>query len=403
MGHNPNIVQNGYNFTVINRQIQQFISEIAQKYPVLTITGPRQVGKTFISKHIFSEKPYFNLEDLELRDFAISDPRAFLSQMPDGGIIDEIQYAPDLLSYIQVEVDEKRDLMSQFILTGSQQFSLMQNVSQSLAGRTAVISLLPCTIAEILDYENQQISKNSFIYQGFYPAIYKDRIEASRFYADYLKTYIERDLNQISQIKNLSLFRKFMRACASRVGQLLNKESLANDIGIDGSTVESWLSILETSFVLFRLEPYFTNTTKRLVKSPKLYFYDVGLASHLLDIESVKHVESHPLKGNLFENMVVMEFLKSRFNQGKTNNLNFYRDKSKEVDLILREAAKFSAVEVKYAETIKESLWDSLNYIEKLFPDQCQEKVLVYGGSQEQNRSALKVLPFTEIASLRSQ
>lgn len=391
---------------MIKRDIDAHLNEISQQYPVITITGPRQTGKTFLAKHFFKGKPYFNLEDLELRDFAQSDPKAFLKPLHEGAIIDEIQYAPDLMSYIQVMVDEKRDKKAQFILTGSQQFSMMQNISQSLAGRTSIINLLPCSLneltsskrtKEIKDLKNKLYDKDFLIYNGFYPAIFRDKINPSRFYADYVRTYLERDLNQLTQIENISLFRKFLRACASRVGQLLNKQSLSNDVGIDASTVERWISILEASYILFRLEPYHANINKRLVKSPKIYFYDTGLASFLLDIENEGHVTNHPLKGNLFENMVVMEFLKMRFNQGKTNNLNFYRDKLKEVDLILREASKFTAVEIKYSETIKDNLWSSLDYISKLFPNECANKMLVYGGQKKQERSDFSVLPFSQL------
>ncbi|NQY80481.1 MAG: ATP-binding protein [Candidatus Caenarcaniphilales bacterium] len=392
---------------MIKRDIEIHLNEISSQYPVITITGPRQTGKTFLAKHFFKAKPYFNLEDLELRDFAQSDPKAFLKPLEDGAIIDEIQHVPNLMSYIQVKVDENRDKKAQFILTGSQQFSMMQNISQSLAGRTSIINLLPCSLSEIYsskrtkevkDFKNKLYDKDFLIYNGFYPAIFKDKINPSRFYADYVRTYLERDLNQLSQIENISLFRKFLRACAARTGQLLNKESISNDVGIDASTVERWISILEASYILFRLEPYHANINKRLIKSPKIYFYDTGLASFLLDIESEGHVSSHPLKGNLFENMIVMEFLKARFNQGKTNNLNFYRDKSKEVDLILRDASKFTAVEIKYSETIKESLWSSLDYLSKLFPNECKQRVLVYGGQNVQERTDLTVFPFSHIS-----
>lgn len=395
-----------YNINVIKREIEGHLERISSQYPVITLTGPRQTGKTFLAKNYFKNKPYFNLEDVELREFALNDPKGFLNQMKDGGIIDEIQHVPELMSYIQVIVDKHRDKKAQFILTGSQQFALMKSISQSLAGRTSVINLLPCSIQEIYnskrtneikDFKTEINDKNFFIYYGFYPAIYKDKINPSHFYADYVRTYLERDLNQLQQIQNISLFRKFLRACASRVGQVLNKESLGNDIGVDASTVERWLSVLETSYILFRLEPYFANINKRLIKSPKLYFYDVGLAAYLLDIENQSQIDTHPLKGNLFENMIVMEFLKSRFNQGKNNNLNFYRDKTKEVDLIMREAAHFTAVEIKYAETIKSNLWESLDYVSKLFPKECNKKILVYGGAEEQNRTGLRVIPFNRV------
>lgn len=391
---------------MIKREISKELEEISHQFPVITITGPRQTGKTFLAKHCFKNLPYFNLEDMSVRDFAINDPKGFLAQMTEGGIIDEFQYAPELTSDIQVIVDNNREKKSQFVLTGSQQFSLMNQVSQSLAGRTAIINLLPCSIAElkastrsteVKDYAKKLSEKNFFLYQGFYPGVYKDKIPPSRFYSSYIKTYVERDLNQITQVQDLNLFRKFLRSCASRVGQVLNKESIGNDLGIDRTTVSRWIQILETSYILFRLEPYSGNINKRLTKSPKLYFYDVGLAAHLLDIENESHVQTHPLKGNLFENMVVIEYLKSRFNQNKTNNLNFYRDQSKEVDLITREANQFNAIEIKYADTIKSSLWESLDYIQKIFPNECKSRTLVYGGDEKQERTDLTILPFHHI------
>ena len=393
---------------MIKRELSQELKQVSIQYPVITITGPRQTGKTFLAKHFFKDFPYFNLEDLEQRDFALNDPKGFLAQMKNGGIIDEFQHAPNLSSYIQVIVDENREKKAQFILTGSQQFSLMKEVSQSLAGRTAVISLLPCsmrelkqssTSSEVKDYKNRLRDKNFFLFQGFYPAVYKDKIPATKFYSNYIQTYLERDLNQITQIQDLSLFRKFLRACASRVGQVLNKESLASDLGIDGTTIKRWIDTLEASYILFKLEPYNANINKRLIKSPKIFFYDVGLASFLLGIENEQQISTHPLKGNLFENLVVIEHLKNRYNQGKSNNLNFYRDQTKEVDLILREANNFSAVEIKYAETIKTNLWESLDYLKKLFPEQCKERTLIYGGNTKQERTDLRILPFYEIGN----
>jgi len=398
----------GYNSYMIKRELSQELKQVSIQYPVITITGPRQTGKTFLAKHFFKDFPYFNLEDLEQRDFALNDPKGFLAQMKNGGIIDEFQHAPNLSSYIQVIVDENREKKAQFILTGSQQFSLMKEVSQSLAGRTAVISLLPCsmrelkqssTSSEVKDYKNRLRDKNFFLFQGFYPAVYKDKIPATKFYSNYIQTYLERDLNQITQIQDLSLFRKFLRACASRVGQVLNKESLASDLGIDGTTIKRWIDTLEASYILFKLEPYNANINKRLIKSPKIFFYDVGLASFLLGIENEQQISTHPLKGNLFENLVVIEHLKNRYNQGKSNNLNFYRDQTKEVDLILREANNFSAVEIKYAETIKTNLWESLDYLKKLFPEQCKERTLIYGGNTKQERTDLRILPFYEIGN----
>ena len=331
---------------MIRREISDNLITLAGKYPVVTITGPRQSGKTTLAKEVFKEKVYINLEAMDSREFARSDPRGFLKRIPDGAILDEIQRVPELVSYIQERVDEKKK-NNMFILTGSQQFEFTNSINQSLAGRTALLKLLPFSITEVKNNYGL-LDMEEILYTGFYPRIYDQKLDPTQALGDYFETYVERDLRQLIQIQNLSVFQKFVKMCAGRTGQLLNLNSLANDVGISHTTARGWLTILEASYIVYLLRPYHPNIKKRLVKSPKLYFYDVGLASYLLGIENKSHVDHHPLKGNLFENLVVTEILKYRLNKGKRNNLNFYRDSTgNEIDVIYGVAQNFLPIEIK--------------------------------------------------------
>ena len=382
---------------MIKRDIAKYIKYISNKYPVTTITGPRQSGKTTLAKYLFQDLPYVNLEHIEERDFAEADPIAFLDNFPNGALIDEIQRVPKLLSYIQVIVD-KKNKNRMFILTGSQQFNLLDSINQSLAGRTALVKLLPLSISELKnhDFNNKEINKNildtnNLIYRGFYPRIYSQNISPKHAYADYYETYVERDVRQISKIHDLSLFNKFIKLCAGRIGQILNLTNLGNDLGINSTTIKEWLSILQASYIIFLLEPYYKNMTKRLVKSPKLYFYDVGLASYLLGLEQQSYIKTHPLRGNLFENLVVLEILKYRFNKGLTDNLNFFRDsKGNEVDIVYNISNQSIPIEIKSAKTISQDFYKGLNYFSKIIKDTTgivnQQNILVYDG--EQNRKS---------------
>ncbi len=277
---------------MVRRELGEYAAFIATKYPVVTITGPRQSGKTTLAKYVFSEKPYANLEDPVTREFALTDPKAFLAQFHDGAVIDEIQRVPELFSYIQVLIDgQKRNGM--FVLTGSHQFAVQHSISQSLAGRTALLKLLPFSIQEAFTYG--ELSIDELLRSGFYPGIFDQAIPPTQAYGDYFETYVERDLRQIINIKDLRSFQTFVRLCAGRIGQLLNLNSLAADTGVSQPTARQWLSILENSFIVFTLPPYHANIRKRLVKSPKLYFYDIGLATWLCGIEEDRHVSNHPL------------------------------------------------------------------------------------------------------------
>ena len=318
---------------MIEREITPRLRALFEQYPFVTVTGPRQSGKTTLCRSAFPDLAYANLEALDQRNFAETDPRGFLAQLGEGAIIDEIQRVPDLLSYLQVLADERRQ-NGMYILTGSEQFQLSDAISQSLAGRTALLRLLPLSLSE----RQQTGARNDIegmLYSGFYPRIFDQGLEPSEALGDYFDTYVERDVRRLGGVRNLSTFQRFARLCAGRVGQLLNLSSLASDMGISHTTAREWLTILEASYIVYRLPPYHTNIGKRLTKSPKLYFYDVGLASHLIGIEQADQLSTHPLRGFLFENLVVSEAMKHRFNRGRRPNLSFFRDsKGLECDLL---------------------------------------------------------------------
>ena len=384
---------------MINRTVAPTLKRLATQYPVVTITGPRQSGKTTLCRDAFPDKPYVNLESPDTREFAISDPKGFLAAYPDGAILDEIQRTPRLLSYIQPIVDDRNN-PGQFILTGSQQFEVMTTISQSLAGRTALLKLLPLSIEEL---EGAGISAgvDKLLLNGFYPRIYDAGLNPTQALGDYLETYVERDIRQLITIKDLALFEKFVKLCAGRTGQLLNLQSLGNDVGISHTTVRSWLTLLEASYVVFLLQPWHTNIAKRQVKAPKLYFYDVGLAAYLLGAENELHVNRHPLRGNLFENLVVIEALKYRYNRGKRNNLHFWRDsKGNEVDLLIESGPDVMPVEIKSAATISDDFFKGLRSFSARLstpPGACS---LVYGGTERQQRSSVNVWRFGDVAEM---
>lgn len=375
---------------MIERTITQHLYRLFDQYPVVTITGPRQSGKTTLCRATFPDLAYVNLESPDNREFATEDPRGFLSRYGGGTILDEIQRTPDLVSYLQVHVDEHRR-NGLFVLTGSQQFRVSEAISQSLAGRTALLRLLPFSIAEA-QLLKSDLNVDTMIYTGFYPRIYDQELNPTQALGDYFETYVERDVRQISEIRNLSSFQQFVRLCAGRVGQLLNLQSLGNDAGVSHTTARQWLSVLEASYVVFVLPPYHVKIGKRLIKSPKLYFYDVGLAAYLLGIENSRQIATHPLKGGLFENLVILEALKSRYNRAKRSNLFFYRDSNgNEVDLIYTLANRLVAVEIKAGETVSRQFFTSLSKLRKLLPEQIAGEVLVYGGDSQQVRQQVRV------------
>ncbi|WP_245619862.1 ATP-binding protein [Desulfobacter vibrioformis] len=371
----------------------------SQQYPVVTITGPRQSGKTTLTKMIFPDKPYVSLESIEERDFAQNDAKGFLSQFPQGAILDEIQRVPDLLSYLQVLVDEA-GRPGQFILTGSQNFELLDSVSQSLAGRTALVKLLPFSLEEIRTISGPPETIDSLLYKGAYPRIYDLDLDPTEALSFYFSTYVERDLRQLINVKDLGRFETFIKLCATRVGQVLNLSSLGNDCGVSHNTIKSWLSILQTSYIIKLLQPYYNNLGKRLIKSPKLYFYDTGLAAFLLGIQQENHVVSHPLRGALFENMVVSELLKKRFNQGKTDNLYYLRDsRGNEVDILLDYGLHLDMIEIKSGQTLTKSFFGGLHYYRRLY-QQTRNCFLVYGGDIDRMQEDVKIIPWDRLSFL---
>jgi predicted AAA+ superfamily ATPase len=387
---------------MIQREIAPVLRSLFEKYPVVTVTGPRQSGKTTLCRATFPDLEYVNLERPDTRSFALEDPLGFLGRLKNGAVIDEIQRAPDLVSYIQVQVDEE-SRNGVFVLTGSRQFEVSEAISQSLAGRTGLLRLLPFTISE-LERIRPGLDIDSLIYGGFYPRIYDQDIEPIQALGDYFETYVERDVRQIGEIRQLTEFQRFVRLCAGRTGQLLNLQSLGNDAGVSHTTARRWMSILEASYILFRLQPFHANMNKRLIKAPKMYFYDVGLAAYLMGIENASQILSHPLRGHLFENLVVVEALKYRFNRGKRSNLLFFRDSSGfEVDLLCTQGMRFAAVEIKAAQTICRSFFSNLKKLRRLMPDRVAEEVLVHGGPAEYIREGVKVTGPVGLAGLLAE
>lgn len=383
---------------MIPRLLAATALRLFSQYPVLTITGPRQSGKTTLARGIF-QLPYANLEAPDLREFALSDPRGFLAQYPEGAILDEIQRAPALASYLQVLVDEQ-GRNGRYVLTGSQNFSIREALSQSLAGRTALLTLLPLSLEELQGTSYEMPDLANCIYRGFYPRTITQGIEPANYYRDYVATYLERDLRQLSLVKDIAQFQTFLRLCASNIGQVVNLNRMASDCGISQPTATGWLNLLEASYVLMRLQPYHSNARKRLVKRPKLYFYDVGLAAFLLTMSEAAHVDSHPLKGVLFENLVVMEVAKYLFNHDRKAQLFFYRDSDgNEIDLLIQDGGRFLPVEIKLGKTVHQDFFKAFGRFESAMGADCAARLVVYGGDQAQKRSdACSVLPLAGLA-----
>ncbi len=365
---------------MIKRILENKLLSLRQKFPVITLTGPRQSGKTTLLRAVFDDLPYVNLEDIDIRNIAINDPRGFLSNYPNGAIFDEVQRTPELFSYIQGVTDSGK---SNFILSGSQNFLMMENISQTLAGRTSVLKLMPFSLSELKDSVDFQ-NPEDCIFRGFYPRLYDKNIDPPDFYPSYISTYIERDVRILKNIENLNTFSHFIGLCAGRTGQLLNINSLATDASISPNTAKAWLSLLEASYIIWFLQPHHKNFNKRIVKSPKLYFCDTGIACSLLNIENSDQLKTHYLKGALFENFILNEFVKSRLNKGLNLNLFFWQNKEKrEIDLIIDSAGNLIPYEIKSGMTIQQSFLDNLRFWQKLTQADIDILNVIYGGDSD--------------------
>lgn len=386
--------------TMIQRTAHETLNKWRQFYPVIAITGPRQSGKTTLARHAFPEKSYVSLEDPDQLEFARDDPRGFLARFPDGAVLDEVQRCPELFSYLQGIVDNDRR-QGLFILTGSHQFGLLFKITQTLAGRVGLVQLLPFSIAELESKQGAFQGLDELLWKGFYPPIYDRNIPPTGWYANYVMTYIERDVRQIVNIRNLSAFRRFLRLCAARVGQLLNLASLSNDCGITHNTAKSWLSILEASYIVFLLAPHYRNFGKRLVKTPKLYFYDPGLVSWLLGAQNPDQISIHPMRGALFENLIISEMLKGRFNRGLVSNIFFWRDNlGTEIDVLIEQVDRLIAVEIKSGLTVTRDYFAALEKWSKYSSLPPERQYIIYGGNDNYQRSGVNILSWRSLGRL---
>ncbi|MCT4642023.1 MAG: ATP-binding protein [Bacteriovoracaceae bacterium] len=383
---------------MITRDITDELIQLSKEFRVITVIGPRQSGKTTLVRNTFKDYQYCTLEDPDLRNLATEDPRGFFSSFEKKVIIDEVQRVPQLLSYIQTIVDEK-NIKGQFILTGSHQLELMSQVSQSLAGRTAILKLLPLSINELLKHKYEVLKYETCV-KGFYPRLFSEEVRPNKLMASYYETYIEKDVRQLIKLKDMTLFQKFVRLLAGRVGQVINFSSLSNDVGVSNTTLREWTSVLEASFIIYKLTPYYENFGKRVIKSPKYYFTDVGLLCYLLGIENSKQLQRDPLIGNIFENLVVIEFLKQRYNKGLSPNLYFFRDShGNEVDLVFKNGRKLVPIEIKSSETFHVSFTKQIIKFQKL-TELSDKGIVIYSGDFCPKSDAYRVINFRDIATL---
>jgi predicted AAA+ superfamily ATPase len=386
---------------MIQRGASSKIKQLAKKFPAVGLLGPRQSGKTTLAKELFPKKPYVSFENQDNILLVTKDPRAFLDQYKTGAIFDEIQRVPQLLSYLQGVIDDQPNKVGLFIITGSQNLLLLESISQTLAGRIAFIHLLPFSFSELASSKHGTQSLNKLILNGGYPRLYDRKIKPVDFYPNYLLTYVERDVRQIKNITNLAMFQRFLKVCASRVGQEVNYTSIGNDTGVDQKTVLSWFGILEASFIAFRLQPFYNNLGKRLTQMPKLYFYDTGLCCSLLELETESHVNTHPLRGALFENLIVLELLKARFNNGQRSNLFYWRDRTgNEIDVLLDQSAQVVPVEIKTSATFTTDYVKGINYWKKINPN--VKKAFVVFTGKTASLDKISILNWKEIAFIKN-
>lgn len=382
---------------MITRAIEVQLRRLLAGFPIVTLTGPRQSGKTTLARAVFADRPYLSLEEPDLRHLAVDDPRGFLAQFPDGAVLDEVQRAPELLSYLQTRVDADRR-MGLFLLTGSQQFGLLSGVTQSLAGRTAFVELLPFSIPELEQAGVRPASLDEMLFTGGYPPLYDRGLRPRDWLSAYVMAYVERDVRQLLKVQDLEIFQRFVRLCAGRSGQILHLTSLATDCGVTHHTAKAWISVLEASYIVFQLRPHHVNFSKRLIKAPKLYFYDTGLLCWLLGIQEPGQLTTHPLRGNLFETLVVSELIKAYFNQGERAPLYFWRDSNgNEVDVIADTGGQLRPIEIKSGQTLNRDFFIGLERWLALAGSQAALPVLIYGGAEDRVHRAVRVLPWNRI------
>jgi predicted AAA+ superfamily ATPase len=382
---------------MIHRALEQYISEVKKYYHIITITGPRQSGKTTLCRNFFSTLPYVNFEDIPTRLEAMNDVKGFLRRFPNGVIIDEAHNFPNIFSAIQVEVDEdifRKKNKRLFVVTGSSNFNLLEKITQSLAGRTAILTLLPLSIKE-LGKLAEKILSDTLILRGGYPAVWANNIPPKLLYGDYYSSYVERDARQIVNIKEVLEFYRFVRLCAGRIGSEFNASALSNEVGVTTKTINNWLNILGASYIVYLLPPYYQNIGKRLTKTPKIYFYDTGLAAFLLGIYDENQLNTHPLRGALFENLIINEMVKERFNKGENSNFFFYRDKSqREIDIIQWNGIYLSAFEIKSGSSYKPEFFKNIDYIKSLLKDKINRSAVIYDGNIENNQDEKGIFNF---------
>lgn len=383
---------------MIARDVEEAFRGLLRGFPVVTLTGPRQSGKTTLARAIFAGRPYISLEDPDVRRMALEDPRAFLAGLPDGAVLDEAQRTPELLSYLQARVDAD-GRMGLFLLTGSQQFGLMSGITQSLAGRSAFIELLPFSLNELGRAGIRPPSLDEMLLAGGYPPLYDRSLLPKAWFPAYVTAYVERDVRQILKVQDLEVFQRFVRLCAGRSGQILNLASLATDCGITHNTAKAWISVLEASYVLFLLRPHHENFSKRLIKSPKLYFYDTGLLSWLLGIQNAGQLASHPLRGSIFETFVVSELVKSRLNRGERAAFSFWRDSNgNEIDVVADVGTGMMPIEIKAGQTINRDFFAGLERWTALAGERAVSPALIYGGEENHERRGTRIIGWRKVA-----
>jgi len=387
---------------LIRRDAEDTLLRLAREYPVVAVTGPRQSGKTTLVKRVFPDKPYVSLEDLDEREAASVDPRGFLARYPNGAVLDEVQRCPALFSYLQTHLDQTRR-KGLFILTGSQQFNLLSGITQSLAGRVGLLVLLPFSLRELRTAGWAPKRLTDLLFQGLYPPIYDEHPQPGPWYGNYVRAYLERDVRQIVNVRDLAAFQRFVRICAGRSAQLTNLSGLAADCGVTHNTARAWLSVLEASYVIHILQPHHRNFNKRTIKTPKLYLWDTGLACRLLGIQNAEQIDVHPLRGALFETWVVAELLKARHNRGLDSNLFFWRDRSgNEIDVLLEQAGKLMPVEIKAGATISADFFRGLDQWKQLARKEAGPSWLIYGGKESHVRQGHQVVSWSDVGTLNS-